>query len=104
MASNIVLEITTNSVSVDDKLISILEKFKDVCITISIDGIKDVNYIYIIIYKYFILQYLCFFNIGSKIFNLFSNGVLPFAFFLKFLAVLSIDKDSCFVKLLIFKF
>ena len=45
VASDIVLEITTNAVSVDDKLISILEKFKEVCITISIDGIKDVNYI-----------------------------------------------------------
>ena len=45
VAADIILEITTNAVSINDKLISLLEKFKEVNITISIDGIEDVNYI-----------------------------------------------------------
>ena len=44
-SSNIILEITTNATIIDDKLISLLGLFKDNCITISLDGVNDVNYI-----------------------------------------------------------
>ena len=45
VASDIILEITTNAVSINNALISLLEQFKEVNITISIDGVEDVNYI-----------------------------------------------------------
>ncbi len=44
-SSNIVLEITTNATIVDDALISLLKSFKDNCITISLDGVNEVNHI-----------------------------------------------------------
>tara|TARA_B100002003_G_C14147209_1_gene551675 strand:+ start:371 stop:1576 length:1206 start_codon:yes stop_codon:yes gene_type:complete len=45
LSQHIVLEITTNAVKVTDTLITLLEKFEEVFITISIDGVSDVNYI-----------------------------------------------------------
>ena len=45
LSLNIVLEITTNATIIDDALIDLLVLFKDNCITVSIDGVDDVNYV-----------------------------------------------------------
>jgi len=43
VAKNINLEITTNAVSINSELIVLLQQFMDVRITISIDGVENVN-------------------------------------------------------------
>ena len=44
-SSNIILEVTTNATIINESLISLLKSFKDNCITISLDGVNDVNHI-----------------------------------------------------------
>ena len=44
-SSNIILEITTNATTIDDELVDLLKSFKSNCITISLDGVDDVNHI-----------------------------------------------------------
>ena len=44
-SSNIILEVTTNATIINESLISLLKSFKDNCITISLDGVDDVNHI-----------------------------------------------------------
>ena len=45
VSSNITLEITTNATLIDNALINLLKMFKDNCITISLDGVDDINHI-----------------------------------------------------------
>lgn len=45
LSSNIILEVTTNATIINESLISLLKSFKDNCITISLDGVNDVNHI-----------------------------------------------------------
>ena len=44
-SSNIILDITTNATTIDGVLVSLLQSFKSNCITISLDGVGDVNHI-----------------------------------------------------------